>query len=140
MSLAEAHRVSTRPVACGCGRDAVESFGESKGPTMRWWAAIRCDHCGATCEADGGDALPADMRARFIADFGSVGIAIRGGPIPEIMRRLRALLDLEMPAALALKRQLPGPVLTGSTHGEAERIRAALVDIAEVTIVPDEPA
>ncbi len=107
---------------------------------MRWWAATRCDHCGAAFELDGGDALPPDMRARFIADFGSVGLVIRGAPPPEIMRRLRALLDLDMLAALALKRQLPGPVLTGSTHGEAQRIRAALVDIADVTIVPDEPA
>ena len=125
-------------VACErCGGTAERTFAERvSGSDLTWWLGVRCEHCGAS-ELDAAGPLPAELRAELLARAGTWAVLIEAEDAVPVLERLRQTFALELPALMALKRDLPGPVFRGSTPGEAERIRNLLADLAEVVIIPD---
>lgn len=131
----------TSSVACeACGGTAERAFGERVADgKLSSWLSTKCEHCSSFIESDAEGPLTADQRALLLAQTGARALLIETDDAVPVLARLRETLELELPALMALKRDLPGPIFRGSTPGEAELIRSLLADLAEVVVVPDAP-
>src|SRR6187402_1988300 len=107
-----------------CGGAAERTFGERVAQgKLHAWQSSKCDHCGVALESDYEGPLSTELRAVLLAQCGARAVLIETDDAVPVLARLREAFELQPPALMALKRDLPGPVFRGSTPGEAELIR-----------------
>ena len=107
-----------------CSGQLEISFGSRcfKGQ-LTWSASYYCKDCDYAVEEDAWDMIPEDYRELELQHDGVWSILFLHSSYSKItaLKIIRQCLDLSMPEITCIKKQLPGPVLTG-TQAEMDRI------------------
>ncbi|RYE73941.1 MAG: hypothetical protein EOO74_12295 [Myxococcales bacterium] len=119
------HRAAT----CARCHHAVDLIRGASGHTgmLRSWVAYHCLHCGQSMEGEGVGPLPPDERLALLAAEGEYTLRVdeEGERALQATQQLRALLDLPMARAMAMRRSMPGRVFSG-LQAECEWLAVAL--------------
>ena len=105
-----------------CGEPAVLSFGEGG---FGWWESLSCPSCGQTYEADGHPPTPDEYRQIILREQGLWTLDAPSPPTMELLKAIRAVLSLSLPATQELRTRLPGQISHG-TRFEMNQILVAV--------------
>jgi hypothetical protein len=99
-----------------CGSDATTILHQTvRNGRPAWALSTSCPTCGHNEEADGVGFLPADLRKIVSDQEGFFELVLEADQPPVVaLKQLQALLGLSMAEVALIKKQIPGPILSGT--------------------------
>lgn len=109
---------------------------------LAWSAAMRCSEHNDNVEIDGAGLLPPDLRARVLEKEGTYALVVERDAEPvHTLRQIQMALGLPLSVLTLLKKNMPGPVLSG-TKFELNWLRGILhskdtiISVVPISLVP----